>query len=81
HGRNQLSGMFCTLQTDIDDPSERLRAIAASDARAKEHSASLGSSMSVCSVQNIPDSWLRPCRSDSPCTDDGTTAISGLSGS
>ncbi|PRC49811.1 wax ester/triacylglycerol synthase family O-acyltransferase, partial [Mycobacterium sp. ITM-2017-0098] len=22
HGRNQLSGMFCTLQTDIDDPSE-----------------------------------------------------------
>ncbi|PRC57189.1 wax ester/triacylglycerol synthase family O-acyltransferase, partial [Mycobacterium sp. ITM-2017-0098] len=43
-----------TLQTDIDDPSERLRAIAASDARAKEHSASLGPTLLVDLAQSIP---------------------------
>ena len=39
-GRNQLSGMFCNLHTDIEDPLDRLHAIAASNVRAKEHSAS-----------------------------------------
>jgi diacylglycerol O-acyltransferase len=37
-GRNQVSGMFCNLQTAIEDPGERLRAIAEADSRAKEHS-------------------------------------------
>jgi diacylglycerol O-acyltransferase len=37
-GRNQVSGMFCNLQTDIEDSGERLRAIAEADSRAKEHS-------------------------------------------
>jgi diacylglycerol O-acyltransferase len=46
-GRNQLSGMFCNLHTDIDDPLERLRAIAESNSHAKEHSASLGPTLLV----------------------------------
>ncbi len=41
-GRNHLSGMFCNLQTHIEDPGERLRAIAEADCRAKEHSSAIG---------------------------------------
>src|SRR5258707_694793 len=37
-GHNQLSGMFCKLETHIGDPAERLRAIARADAAAKNHS-------------------------------------------
>jgi diacylglycerol O-acyltransferase len=37
-GRNQVSGMFCNLQTHIEDPGERLCAIAKANSRAKEHS-------------------------------------------
>jgi diacylglycerol O-acyltransferase len=40
-GRNQLSGMFCSLQTHITDPVERLRVIAQSSSRAKEHSSAI----------------------------------------
>jgi diacylglycerol O-acyltransferase len=40
-GHNQLSGMFCKLETDIDDPAERLRAIARADTAAKSHSAAI----------------------------------------
>jgi diacylglycerol O-acyltransferase / wax synthase len=36
--RNQVSGMFCNLQTHIEDPGERLQAIAKANSRAKEHS-------------------------------------------
>lgn len=46
-GRNQLSGMFCNLHTDIDDPLERLHAIAESNSNAKEHSSSLGPTLLV----------------------------------
>jgi diacylglycerol O-acyltransferase len=46
-GRNQLSGMFCNLHTDIDDPLKRLRAIAESNSHAKEHSSSLGPTLLV----------------------------------
>jgi diacylglycerol O-acyltransferase len=38
-GHNQLSGMFCKLETHIGDPAQRLRAIARADAVAKDHSA------------------------------------------
>ena len=38
-GHNQLSGMFCRLETNIGDPAQRLRAIARADAVAKDHSA------------------------------------------
>jgi len=40
-GHNQLSGMFCKLETGIADPAERLRAIARADAAAKNHSAAI----------------------------------------
>lgn len=41
-GRNQVSGMFCRLQTHIKDPIDRLQAIAAANSVAKEHSSSIG---------------------------------------
>jgi diacylglycerol O-acyltransferase / wax synthase len=41
-GRNKVSGMFCNLQTHIEDPGERLRAIADASSRAKEHSSAIG---------------------------------------
>ena len=40
-GHNQLSGMFCSLETSIGDPAERLRAIARADAAAKNHSSAI----------------------------------------
>ena len=40
-GHNQLSGMFCSLETNIADPADRLRAIARSDAAAKNHSSAI----------------------------------------
>jgi WS/DGAT/MGAT family acyltransferase len=40
-GRNQLSGMFCRLETHISDPAERIRAIARGSAIAKEHSSAI----------------------------------------
>lgn len=44
-GRNQISGMFCRLQTHLDDPVERLQAIARADAIAKDHSAAIGATL------------------------------------
>jgi diacylglycerol O-acyltransferase len=41
-GRNQVSGFFCNLQTHIEDPAERLRAIAEANCRAREHSLAVG---------------------------------------
>jgi diacylglycerol O-acyltransferase / wax synthase len=41
-GRNQISGMFCNLQTHIEDPVMRLRAIANATSHAKEHSRAIG---------------------------------------
>ena len=40
-GHNQLSGMFCSLETHIGDPAERLRAIARANAAAKNHSSAI----------------------------------------
>lgn len=44
-GRNQVSGMFCSLETQIADTGERLRAIATNNAVAKEHSAAIGATL------------------------------------
>ncbi len=52
-GRNQLSGMFCNLHTDIEDPLDRLHAIGASNVRAKEHSGSLGPTMLMDLAQSV----------------------------
>jgi WS/DGAT/MGAT family acyltransferase len=40
--RNQVSGIYARLQTQIADPAERLRTIAAASVIAKDHSAAMG---------------------------------------
>jgi diacylglycerol O-acyltransferase len=74
-GRNQLSGMFCNLHTDVDDPLVRLRHIAESDLYAKEHSSSLGPTLLVDLAEVISRGafgWLLKWMSRTPLT---TTAI------
>jgi diacylglycerol O-acyltransferase len=44
-GRNQVSGMFSRLETQIADPAERLKAIAEANAVAKEHSSAIGATL------------------------------------
>lgn len=44
-GRNQVSGMFSRLETQIADPAERLRAIAAANSVAKQHSSAIGATL------------------------------------
>ena len=41
-GRNQVSGMFCRLETHIDDAGQRLAAIARANVAAKGHTSALG---------------------------------------
>lgn len=44
-GRNQVSGMFSSLHTDIDDVGQRLMAIAEGNTVAKEHSSAIGATL------------------------------------
>ncbi|TDZ42471.1 WS/DGAT/MGAT family O-acyltransferase [Mycobacteroides franklinii] len=44
-GRNQVSGMFSRLETNVDDPVTRLQAIAAANNIAKDHTAVLGATL------------------------------------
>ncbi|HZQ31965.1 MAG TPA: wax ester/triacylglycerol synthase family O-acyltransferase [Mycobacterium sp.] len=44
-GRNQVSGMFSSLHTDIDDPAERLHAISKANSAAKEHSSAIAATL------------------------------------
>ncbi|BBY20649.1 WS/DGAT/MGAT family O-acyltransferase [Mycobacterium stomatepiae] len=41
-GRNQTTWMFCRVESQISDPAERIRAIAAGNRAAEEHTAALG---------------------------------------
>ena len=44
-GRNQVSGMFSRLETSIEDPAERLKAIADANSVAKQHSSAIGATL------------------------------------
>jgi WS/DGAT/MGAT family acyltransferase len=44
-GRNQVSGMFSRLETNIEDPAERLKAIAEANSIAKQHSSAIGATL------------------------------------
>ena len=77
-GRNQLSGMFCNLHTDIADPLERLRTIGQSNVRAKEHSSSLGPTLLLDLAQSLSRTmfgWVLGLLSR---TSLGTTAITNV---
>ncbi|MHA0285583.1 WS/DGAT/MGAT family O-acyltransferase [Mycobacterium sp. C3-094] len=70
-GRNQLSGMFCNLHTDVADSLERLETIAASNRRAKEHSGSLGPTLLVDLAQLLSRNmygWMLAMLSRTPLT-------------
>jgi diacylglycerol O-acyltransferase / wax synthase len=41
-GRNQTTWMFCRVESQIGDPAERIRTIAAGNAAAKDHTAAIG---------------------------------------
>jgi diacylglycerol O-acyltransferase / wax synthase len=44
-GRNQVSGMFSRLETQIEDPAQRLKAIAEANSVAKQHSSAIGATL------------------------------------
>jgi diacylglycerol O-acyltransferase len=44
-GRNQVSGMFASLETHIDNPGDRLKAIAEANSVAKQHSSAIGATL------------------------------------
>jgi diacylglycerol O-acyltransferase len=44
-GTNQVSGMFSELRTDIEDPAQRLKAIAEANEVSKEHNEALGANL------------------------------------
>ena len=44
-GRNQVSGMFAKLETSIEDPAERLKAIADANSVSKQHSSAIGATL------------------------------------
>jgi diacylglycerol O-acyltransferase / wax synthase len=44
-GRNQVSGMFSSLETHIDSPAERLMSIANANSVAKQHSSAIGATL------------------------------------
>jgi WS/DGAT/MGAT family acyltransferase len=44
-GRNQVSGMFSSLHTNIEDPGERMMSISSANSLAKQHSSAIGATL------------------------------------
>ena len=44
-GHNPVLGLFAKLETGIDDPAERLKAIAAANSIAKQHSSAISATL------------------------------------
>ncbi len=44
-GRNQVSGMFAKLETSIEDPAQRIKAIAEGNSVAKQHSSAISATL------------------------------------
>ncbi|MEV3904835.1 wax ester/triacylglycerol synthase family O-acyltransferase [Mycobacterium sp. NPDC050551] len=44
-GRNQVSGMFSRLETNVEDPLERIKAISDANSVAKQHSSAIGATL------------------------------------
>lgn len=77
-GRNQLSGMFSNLHTDIEDPLDRLRAIGESNVRSKEHSKSMGPTMLLDLAQSLSRNMFGLALGLLSRTSLGTTAITNV---
>ncbi|OAN30178.1 WS/DGAT/MGAT family O-acyltransferase [Mycolicibacterium iranicum] len=77
-GRNQLSGMFCNLHTDIEDPLDRLRAIGESNVRSKEHTRSMGPTMLLDLAQSLSRNMFGLALGVLSRTPLGTTAITNV---
>lgn len=77
-GRNQLSGMFSNLHTDIEDPLDRLRAIGESNVRSKEHSSSMGPTMLLDLAQSLSRNMFGLALGLLSRTPLGTTAITNV---
>lgn len=77
-GRNQLSGMFSNLHTDIEDPLDRLRAIGESNVRSKEHSRSMGPTMLLDLAQSLSRNMFGLALGLLSRTPLGTTAITNV---
>jgi diacylglycerol O-acyltransferase len=86
---NQLSGMFSTMATDIEDPLERLAAVRASTRRGKKTSAKMGARNVAGLLELVPEAALSPAlqvlmavgnRGGSGLFSRFNTAVTGMAG-
>jgi diacylglycerol O-acyltransferase / wax synthase len=84
---NQLSAMFASLATDIEDPIERLAAVHASTRGSKEGLARLGARSPIDLLELVPETMLTPVTGVIAALPGGlmgalpmSTAITGLPG-
>ncbi len=84
---NQLSAMFASLATDVEDPIERLAAVHASTSGSKEGLARLGARSPIDLLELVPETMLTPVTGVIAALPGGllgvlpmSTAITGLPG-